>query len=249
MTQSKENNVERKRMLVISAHAADYVWRSGGTIAKYIEGGAEVCVVVLSFGVRGESNDLWKGEGQTAEKVKEIRKGETLAAAAELGLKNIEFWDFEDYPMEVNRERLDRLTVKIREFKPDVVLTHSPKDQFNPDHEDVCSMVFQACVMANSAGAQYGNLKATKQMALFGFEPHQTEISEFKPGTIIDISSTFEKKKKAMACFKAQKHLIEYYTMRAEMRGNHARRISGNNEYVAAECFSNFFPTVRGEFV
>jgi len=241
--------MERKRMLVISAHAADYVWRAGGTIASYIDGGAEVCLVVLSFGVRGESNDLWKGEGQTAAKVAEIRKGETLAAAAILGLNNVEFWDFEDYPMDFGRERLDRLTTTIRRFRPDVVLTHGPKDAFNPDHEGVSDAVFQACVMANSAGAQYDGLPVTKQMAIFGFEPHQTEISDFRPGTIIDISATFERKKAAMACFKAQKHLIEYYTMRALMRGNHARRISGNQEYVAAECFYNSFPTVRVEFV
>jgi LmbE family N-acetylglucosaminyl deacetylase len=37
-----------KSMLVVSAHAADYVWRSGGTIAKYIAEGADVHVVVLS---------------------------------------------------------------------------------------------------------------------------------------------------------------------------------------------------------
>lgn len=46
--------MEGKRILVVSAHAADYVWRSGGTIAKYIKHGANVDVVVLSFGVRGE---------------------------------------------------------------------------------------------------------------------------------------------------------------------------------------------------
>ncbi|MEG0542505.1 MAG: PIG-L family deacetylase, partial [Angelakisella sp.] len=69
-----------KKMLVISAHAADYVWRAGGTIARYISEGAEVHVVVLSFGGRGESNDLWKQEGATAESVKAIRKGETEAA-------------------------------------------------------------------------------------------------------------------------------------------------------------------------
>ena len=57
--------IEGKKVLVVSAHAADYVWRAGGTIAKYIKHGAEVHVVVLSFGVRGESNDLWKQEGAT----------------------------------------------------------------------------------------------------------------------------------------------------------------------------------------
>ena len=31
-----------KKVLVISAHAADYVWRAGGTIAKYIKHGADV---------------------------------------------------------------------------------------------------------------------------------------------------------------------------------------------------------------
>lgn len=57
--------MENERLLVISAHAGDFVWRSGGTIAKYIEEGAEVELVVLSFGVRGESNDLWKKGNQT----------------------------------------------------------------------------------------------------------------------------------------------------------------------------------------
>ena len=33
--------MEGKRILVVSAHAADYVWRSGGTIAKYIKHGAK----------------------------------------------------------------------------------------------------------------------------------------------------------------------------------------------------------------
>ena len=50
--------INGKKMLVVSAHAADYVWRAGGTIAKYIKHGAEVHLVVLSFGDRGESNDL-----------------------------------------------------------------------------------------------------------------------------------------------------------------------------------------------
>ncbi|NCB35841.1 MAG: PIG-L family deacetylase, partial [Clostridia bacterium] len=39
-----------QRLLVVSAHAADYIWRSGGTIAKYVAAGAHVEVVVLSFG-------------------------------------------------------------------------------------------------------------------------------------------------------------------------------------------------------
>lgn len=240
---------QNTRLLVISAHAADFVWRSGGVIAKYIKGGANVSVVVLSFGVRGESNDLWKAEGQTAENVKKIRRQEIEQAAGILGVKNIEFWDFEDYPMEINRERLDRLAKKIREVRPDTILTHSEHDRFNPDHEAVCRYVVQASIMSNSAGVRMEGLPHTKQMKIFGFEPHQTEISSFVPDTIIDITEVFDLKKAAMNCFAAQQHLIEYYTNRAFMRGNHARRCSGNQSYKYAEAFTRYFPFVGGEFL
>ena len=51
-------------------------------------------------------------------------------------------------------------------------------------------------------------------------------------------------KKEAMQCFKAQSHLIEYYTVRASIRGNHAVRLSGNKSYKFAEAFSRRFPYV-----
>ncbi len=239
--------IKGKKMLVFSAHAGDFVWRAGGTIAKYISEGAEVNLVVFSFGVRGESNDLWKAEGQTTENVKRIREKEALEAADILGLKDVEFWDFEDYPIYFDRERLDRIIVKIREFRPDIILTHDSRDAFNPDHDNTNKAVFQASVAANSAGALYDGLKSTKQMRLFGFEPHQTEISGYVPGSFIDITSTYDQKVRAMKCFQAQQHLIEYYTQRAFMRGNHARRISGVNSYKYAESFSNFFPVVGEE--
>jgi 4-oxalomesaconate hydratase len=66
-----------------------------------------------------------------------------------------------------------------------------------------------------------------KQASIFGFEPHQSEISDFKPEVIIDITETYEQKQAAMNCFKAQKHLIDYYGAKAQLRGNHARRCSG----------------------
>ena len=239
--------IEGKKMLVVSAHAADYVWRSGGTIAKYIKEGAEVTVVVLSFGVRGESNDLWKQEGATAESVKQIRMGETKEAASILGIKNLEFWDLDDYPMVFDRELEERMVRKIREVSPDIILTHDRFDILNPDHNQVSDFVTRCSIMSNSNGVRIENTKTTKQMRIFGFEPHQTELSNYKPGSFIDITDTYEQKVMAMKCFKAQSHLIEYYTQRAFLRGNHARRISGNKSYKYAESFANYFPVVGPE--
>ena len=237
-----------KKMLVFSGHAADYVWRAGGTIAKYIMNGADVTVIVMSYGVRGESNDLWDIPNQTVENVKKVRHEESFNASQKLGVKNIEFWDLEDYPFDAGREVLDRITNKIREVKPDIILTHDEKDVINPDHDTVRQLVFQASIMSNSNGVQIPGLPTTKQMMIFGFEPHQTELSDFKPGTFIDITESYNAKIDAMNCFKAQKHLIEYYTQRAFLRGNHARRLSGVKDYKYAECFANFFPRVATEF-
>src|SRR5699024_7632597 len=199
--------------------------------------------------IRGESNDLWKIQGQTYDNVKAIRRKEIDKAANILGVEDIEFWDFKDYHMVLNEERLYKLVKKIREVRPNHILTHAKGDAFNPDHELVSQSVFKASVLANSAGVQLDALEPTTQQRLFGFEPHQTEISNFTPETIIDITDTYEQKKRAMQCFEAQPHLIDYYGNRAKMRGNHARRISGIKSYKYAEAFSRFFPQVGSGFL
>ncbi|SKC36579.1 PIG-L deacetylase family protein [Maledivibacter halophilus] len=238
-----------KNILVVSAHAADFVWRAGGTMAKYIKRGDNVSLVVLSYGVRGESNHLWKLEGQTSENVKRIRREESEKAAKILGISDYEYWDFQDYPIEIDDNRMERMVRKIREVKPDIIITHSQSDAFNPDHEIVSDYVWKASVYGVSAGVRIDGLENIKQPKIFGFEHHQTEISSFVPDTIIDITDTFDTKVEAMKCFQAQKHLIDYYTDRGKMRGNHARRISGNKEYQYAETFTRRYPYVGEELL
>lgn len=239
---------EHNGMLVVSAHAADYVWRAGGVIAKYIQAGRKVHVVVLSYGIRGESNDVWKQPGQTYDSVKAARKTETEKAAAILGVKSIDFWDLPDYPMAFDAALEDRMVRIIRQTRPQAILTHDKHDVLNPDHNAVHDFVFRCSVMSNSRGVPTDGMEATRQMQLFGFEPHQTELSGFVPDCMIDITSVYEKKVRAMQCFTSQAHLIEYYTQRAIMRGNHARRLSGHQEYKYAESFASVFPYVGKMF-
>ncbi|MFL2101589.1 PIG-L deacetylase family protein [Desemzia sp. FAM 23989] len=236
------------RLLVVSAHAGDFIWRSGGTIAKYIKHGAQVSLVILSYGARGESNDLWNDLNQTMENVKKIRRQEIEEATKQLGVTDYEIWDLQDYHMSVTDQDKERMLRKIREVQPHVILTHGPKDAFNPDHELVSNFVFEASVLSTSNGVRLEDTKRSKQSSIFGFEPHQAEISDFKPEVIIDITETYEQKVAAMNCFKAQKHLIDYYSAKALIRGNQARRCSGNNEYQYAEAFTRFFPYVGGTF-
>jgi 4-oxalomesaconate hydratase len=229
-------------ILVIGAHSADFVWRAGGAVAVATRSGDAANVIALSYGERGESGELWKQEGQTIERVKEIRHGEASRAAAALGAE-FECLDLGDYPLEIDGDALRLISDKIREFAPDVLITHTDTDPFNPDHPVAYEAVDRARGLAAGAGVQSA-FKTVKPPGLFLFEPHQPELCNFTPTTFVDITPVMEQKLAAMAEMKAQQYLQAYYTQRADQRGNHARRASGNQEIRQAEAFQRVIPQV-----
>jgi 4-oxalomesaconate hydratase len=231
-----------QRMMVIGAHAADFVWRSGGAIAVTTAGGGEASVIALSYGERGESGELWKEEGQTIERVKEIRNEEAERAAAALGAQ-FTCLDLGDYPLQIDYDALMRIADTIREFAPDVLITHTDTDPFNPDHPVAHGAVMRARGLAAGAGVQSA-FATVKPPAMFLFEPHQPELCNFTPTTFVDITPVIDRKLAAMAEMKAQKYLQTYYAERADHRGNHARRSSGDADIRQAEAFQRVTPQV-----
>lgn len=231
-----------KRVLVVGAHSADFVWRSAGVVAKFVEQGGQAHVVALSYGERGESGVLWKEPGQTEENVKSIRHGEAQRAAEHLGA-TFQGLDLGDYPLPSSPEIVDTLVDVIREFKPTVVLTHPDQDPFNPDHPVARHLVDQARLLTSGAGVDsaFETIAPTEYLA---FEPHQPELCGFVPSVFVDITSVFEKKVQAMGEMKAQAYLQEYYAQRAEHRGNHARKVTGDKEIRQAEAFQRLIPNV-----
>jgi len=234
-----------RRLLAIGAHAADFVWRAGGALALTAERGGTASVLALSYGERGESGELWKEEGQTVENVKRIRHGEAERAADALGA-SFRCLDLGDYPLVVEGEALAVLTDAIRELAPDVIVTHTDRDPFNPDHPVAFQAVERARALAAGAGVESA-FETIRPPELLLFEPHQPELCNFTPTTFLDITSVIERKKAAMAEMKAQRYLQEYYAQRAEQRANHARRVSGDKEIRFAEAFQRYLPQVVGE--
>jgi 4-oxalomesaconate hydratase len=233
-------------MMVIGAHSADFVWRAGGAVAVTTAGGGEASVIALSYGERGESGELWKNQDpahpQTIENVKKIRHGEAERAAAALGA-SFDCLDLGDYPLEIDGDGLRLISDKIREFAPDVLITHTDTDPFNPDHPIAHYAVDRARGLAAGAGVSSA-FKTIAPPALFLFEPHQPELCNFTPTTFVDITSVIDKKLAAMSEMKAQKYLQTYYAERADHRGNHARRSSGNADIRQAEAFQRVTPQV-----
>ena len=231
--------------MVIGAHAADFVWRAGGALAVTVAAGGTAHVLALSYGEHGESGELWKEPGQTVERVKEIRHGEAERAAAALGA-DFDCLDLGDYPLEVDKNGLVAIADRIRAFAPDVLVTHTGRDPFNPDHAAACFAVERARALAAGAGVASA-FETVEPPELLLFEPHQPELCNFTPTTFVDITPVFEQKQAAMAEMKAQAYLHTYYSQRAEQRGNHARRASGNAAIRYAEAFQRVTPQVVNE--
>jgi 4-oxalomesaconate hydratase len=231
-----------RRVLVIGAHSADFVWRAGGAIAAATRAGGVAQVIALSYGERGESGELWKEPGQTIDAVKRVRHAEAEKAAAAVGAE-FRALDFGDYPLEVGPERLVRVVDAIREFAPDVLITHTDTDPFNPDHPVAHAVVTRARSLAAGAGVASA-FDSIRPPDLFLFEPHQPELCNFTPTTFVDITEVYEAKLEAMAAMEAQKYLQTYYAQRNEQRGNHARRASGDQSVRYAEAFQRVLPQV-----
>jgi 4-oxalomesaconate hydratase len=231
-----------KTLLVIGAHSADFVWRAAGTIAVVVSQGGTATVVALTYGERGESGELWKEPGQTVENVKCVRHEEAVAAAAAVGA-TFRCLDLGDYPLTVTDAAMEQLVALFRDLQPNIVLTHTPVDPFNPDHPVACQAVQQARLLAAGAGVASA-FKRIIPPDLYFFEPHQPELSEFVPNTFVDITPVMEQKVKAMQAMQAQGYLRSYYTELAARRGNHARRISGMEDVKYAEALQRTLPWV-----
>lgn len=234
-----------RTMLVISAHAGDFVWRAGGAMALYAARGHRVELVCLSYGERGESARLWR-KGLDLDEVKQARHEEAAAAAEVLGA-NLRAFDVGDYPLVETPELLDRLVAVYREVRPDVVVTHPADDPWNFDHAVAHRLAHRARIVAQAAGHDPGT-DVIGAPPVFMFEPHQTEYSGFMPDVLLDITEVWDRKLEAMRRMQGQEHLWDYYTDVARRRGVQARRNSGPNiglkTDTMGEAYQRLYPQV-----
>jgi len=237
----------KDRLLVVSAHAGDFVWRSGGAIALAASRGEAATVVCLSYGERGESAKAWR-EGKGLEEIKAIRRAEAEAAAKVLGA-DIRFLDAGDYPLLESPELVDELVRVYREVDPTVVLTHTLKDPYNGDHPAAARMAMQARILAQAIGYEAPG-EPLGAPPVFSFEPHQPEMCDFTPDVLLDITSVYEAKCEAMRCLGAQQHMWTYYEDLAARRGTQLKRNAGPNlglpHETRAEAFVRHYPQTTG---
>ncbi len=234
------------RLLVISAHTADFCSRSGGTIARHVKSGDKVKVVALTYGERSESGGLYAEDAKPAlDEVKAVRKSEIANAAQILGVE-LECYDWEDISFDFSIERARTIAQEIRKFRPDRIITHHGPDIVSMDHDTTYRLVVRACQMAGAPGLE-SDLARMHRPSLYFFEATVplTEAEGFVPELYVDVTDVWDTKVAAMEAFKqAQGFLVPWYTDVARRRAHQARQISGNASIEYAEAFERYMPWV-----
>jgi N-acetylglucosamine malate deacetylase 1 len=114
------------RVLVLSPHPDDESIGCGGTLRDHVMRGDRVEVIFLTSGERGV-------RGRPPEEVARVREREAAAAAAILGLAQIEFWREPDGLLRGRRRLVERLRSTLAAFRPEVLYVPHLRDM-HPDH-------------------------------------------------------------------------------------------------------------------
>ena len=219
---------EGRRVLVFSAHAADFCSRAGGAIIRLLEVGGTVQVHTLTYGERCESPALWTRDPKpTLEEVRSIRKKEIEGASEVMGVRTSCF-DFGDSPLVLGPDRRLQIMEAIREFRPDLVLTHWINDLMHPDHVETTQAVLWACSYCNAGGIETVHEPCPRpELVCYETTIGTVPISGFVPDIYVDITSVFDRKTEALKHFAAQPPLPDIYEILGRYRAIESQHCAG----------------------
>lgn len=128
------------RVLIFGAHPDDAEYHAGGLLATYRQLGHRVKIVSVTDGSAGHHR--YSGPPLAAQ-----RKQEAAEAAAVIGAE-WEVWDHPDGRLEPTLAVREEVIAAIRQYRPDLVLTHRPND-YHPDHRAVGQLVQDAAFLVS----------------------------------------------------------------------------------------------------
>jgi N-acetylglucosamine malate deacetylase 1 len=190
-----------QRILAVGAHPDDVELACAGTLARCIERGDAVSLVVMC---NGNSASTSLG----AEELAAVRSRELNDAAKVLGVETVIELGLPDYGVWLQRELLFKLTDAIRQIRPDVVITHFDAD-YGSDHNNTLKMVQDATLAASVTGVKTEQPPIAKMPYLYMMEP--LGGFGFQPQTYVDITSTLPIKIKMLQCHRSQMEWLSRY--------------------------------------
>ena len=192
------------RLLVLSAHPDDAESYAGGLICLYRELGRAVKLVSVTDG------GVVHQELSVAALVAR-RRAEASAAGAVIGA-TYETWDFPDGRLLPTLEVRERIIGEIRQFRPDLVLTHRTCD-YHPDHRAVAQAVQDASYLVTVPGV-VPDVPALRRDPVVAYLPDLfTRPTPLRADRIVDLAPRIDTVVQMLACHESQ--VFEWLPYRA----------------------------------
>jgi LmbE family N-acetylglucosaminyl deacetylase len=194
MDKMMKNKEHKKKILAIGAHPDDVELGLGSCLAKHVENGDDVHVLIFSRGEKGVGDYEFKDKEKLSEEEKNSLKGklrekETKEALKALGVKeeNIKILGLPDAWIKTNEDNIEEVYRYVTRLKPDVIYTHYLED----DHLD-------------HASTSLVTLHAARRAKTIIFYESPSTRTSFSPNYFVDISNHLDKKIESLKMHKTQ---------------------------------------------
>lgn len=249
--------------MCVLAHPDDESLATGGVLASAAAEGVATYLVTATRGERGRFGT--GGESPGPDVVGQTREAELIAAASELGIKEVRFLDYPDGALEkVDRAKaIEKIVGHLRRLKPHVVITFGPEGAYgHPDHIAISQLTAAAIVCAADPlfGADaaadahcvskfYFIAWSPKKWAAYeaalkklvcvvnGVERQATPWPAWAITTVVDTSHVWPAVWRAVSCHRTQ---MTIYERLGRLPEEHQRALWGTQE------FYRVFSTVNG---
>ena len=190
--------------MVIVAHPDDIEFSCAGTVARWVQGGAEVAYVLCTSGEVGIAE-----VGMTKEKAAKIREKEQLAAAEIVGVRDVTFLREPDGMLQPTLELRKKLVREIRRFKPEIVICGDPTivwagDTYinHPDHRAAATAALDATF---PAAGQPNLFEEFDKEGITAHKPRKVYVAGWNGNDLfVNIETTIDIKIAALRAHKSQ---------------------------------------------
>ena len=192
------------RALVVTAHPDDMEFGCAGTLAKWADQGAEVTLCIVTDGSTGTQDRDLMGE-----RLRAIRIEESAAAAAVVGISELDWLGYQDGYVEYTLDLRRDIARAFRRHRPHrfIVVDPAPtiEDRFinHPDHRAVGLASLDVTLTAGTTPGHFPELLDE------GLDPWRglREVWIAGPGSkprVVDITDTIDRKVEALMCHRSQ---------------------------------------------
>ena len=185
-------------ILIIAAHQDDETIGCGGSIKKWHSENKTINLVLFTDGSTGidqlnSYNSITEVRNKELDKVKNI-----------LGINQVVSLNEKCQNIQNNQATFHKIIKLIREYKPDLIITHSDIDKHR-DHRIINEIVIEACWKAQeNIHPELGKQHKIKDLWAF-------EITDLLPKVdyVVDITDTYNYKIKAMDTYYSQQNIMK----------------------------------------